>query len=46
MANDFKITAKDLDDFFNGQAPTKQYIMILNSPNNPTGAVYSDQEYK
>ena len=43
---DFKITANDLDAFFKNKTSKKQYILILNSPNNPTGAVYSSEEYK
>ena len=44
--NDFKLTPQILDAFFENKTPKKQYILILNSPNNPTGAVYSDEEYK
>ena len=44
--NDFKITAQDLEVFFENKNTKKQYILILNSPNNPTGAVYSAEEYK
>ena len=44
--NDFKITPQNLDVFFKNKIPTEQQILILNSPNNPTGAVYSDNEYK
>ena len=46
LKNDFKITAANLDVFFKNKVPKKQYILILNSPNNPTGAVYSAEEYK
>ena len=44
--NDFKITPADLDAFFKTRKTTNQQILILNSPNNPTGAVYKDDEYK
>ena len=44
--NDFKLTAKNLDDFFKKEIPKKQQILILNSPNNPTGTVYTKEEYK
>ena len=44
--NDFKLTPQILDTFFKNEVPKKQFILILNSPNNPTGAVYSDKEYK
>ncbi|MGB0879778.1 MAG: pyridoxal phosphate-dependent aminotransferase [Polaribacter sp.] len=44
--NDFKLTPQILDAFFKNEISEKQYILILNSPNNPTGAVYSDEEYK
>ena len=44
--NNFKLSPQNLDDFLKNKAPKKQYILILNSPNNPTGAVYSDKEYK
>lgn len=40
--NDFKITAKQLEKAIT----TKTKWVILNSPNNPTGAVYSAQELK
>ena len=45
LENDFKLTSQILDTFFKNEIPKKQYILILNSPNNPTGAVYTDEEY-
>jgi len=44
--DDFKLTAESLAAFFKKEAPKKQQILILNSPNNPTGAVYTEEEYK
>ena len=44
--NDFKITPKNITDFFKTRRLSNQQILILNSPNNPTGAVYTDEEYK
>ena len=40
--NDYKITACQLSDAITN----KTKLLILNSPNNPTGAVYSEQELK
>ena len=42
MENDFKISAKQLDDTLEGLCNPK--AIILNSPNNPTGSVYSKKE--
>jgi aspartate aminotransferase len=44
--NDFKLTAHNLDTFFKNKVTKKQTVLILNSPNNPTGAIYSKEEYK
>lgn len=44
--NDFKISPQNLDIYFKKKGSKKQHILILNSPNNPTGAVYSENEYK
>ncbi len=44
--NDFKLTVQNLDTFFKNKEPKKQTVLILNSPNNPTGAIYSKEEYK
>lgn len=38
--NDFKLTVKDL----NNSLTNKTRVLILNSPNNPTGTVYSKKE--
>ena len=40
--NDFKITAKELED----NISKKTKVFLLNSPNNPTSAVYSEEELK
>jgi len=40
--HDYKITAKELQNTINGQTR----LLILNSPSNPTGKVYSQQEYQ
>ncbi|HPR17042.1 MAG TPA: pyridoxal phosphate-dependent aminotransferase [Candidatus Cloacimonadota bacterium] len=42
MANDFKITATQLEEAILTLSNPK--ALILNSPNNPTGSVYSRQE--
>jgi len=41
-SNSFKITAKQIETAF--QEHKKLRLLILNSPNNPTGAVYSQSE--
>ncbi|MBL4605767.1 MAG: aminotransferase class I/II-fold pyridoxal phosphate-dependent enzyme [Flavobacteriaceae bacterium] len=43
--NDIKLTAEALEDFLLKSEHT-EHILILNSPNNPTGAVYTDKEYE
>lgn len=45
LNNDFKLTANTLESYCikNSQV---QKTLILNSPNNPTGAVYNDHELK
>jgi aspartate/methionine/tyrosine aminotransferase len=42
--NSYKLTPEDLDRV--ASTSEKQKLLILNSPSNPTGAVYSDQELK
>ena len=44
--NDFKLTPEILDTFFKSEEVKKQTVLILNSPNNPSGAVYTKEEYK
>jgi aspartate/methionine/tyrosine aminotransferase len=43
LANDFKLTAEVLEIYCNKNKQI-QKTLILNSPNNPTGAIYSNQE--
>ncbi|PTM11816.1 MAG: hypothetical protein DA407_00660 [Bacteroidetes bacterium] len=43
--NDFKLTASTLEDYCSKNLG-EQMSLILNSPNNPTGAVYSEEELK
>jgi len=40
--NDFKITAKQLES----SITDKTRLLIINSPSNPTGKVYSEDEYR
>jgi aspartate aminotransferase len=44
--NDFKLTPDNLDAFFEHEVSKKQTVLLLNSPNNPTGAVYTKEECK
>jgi aspartate aminotransferase len=44
MGNDFKISAEQLDEAIESLSNPK--ALILNSPNNPTGSVYSQAELK
>lgn len=46
LKHDFKLTASALEHFLKDQPKTKEFVLILNSPNNPTGAVYTSEEYK
>ena len=45
LENDFKLTSESLQQYLS-QSGNKQHILILNSPSNPTGAVYSNEEYE
>ena len=45
LEDNFKLTASCLEAYLI-QHQEKEHILVLNSPNNPTGAVYSDIEYK
>lgn len=45
LNNDFKLTAEILEDYCEIKNK-EQKTLILNSPNNPTGAVYNDEELK
>jgi len=42
MSTNFKITAKQLEEALNSLSNPK--ALILNSPNNPTGSVYSEED--
>ncbi|MDT7831255.1 aminotransferase class I/II-fold pyridoxal phosphate-dependent enzyme [Flavobacteriaceae bacterium S356] len=46
LEHDFKLTAHALEAFLIDQPKEKEFVLILNSPNNPTGTVYSLEEYK
>lgn len=41
---DFKLTPEDLAPCLAGFPPGHQALVLLNSPNNPTGALYQDDE--
>jgi len=43
--NDFKLTANILDEYCQ-EKPNVQKTLIINSPNNPTGSVYTENELK
>lgn len=45
LKNQFKLTADTLEAYLQ-QSNQQTHILILNSPNNPTGAVYTENEYK
>lgn len=44
--DDYKITASELEEACQGLKEFDQKILILNSPNNPTGTVYNEEESK
>lgn len=46
LEDNFKLQANTLEDYLRSQDQSKEFVLILNSPNNPTGAVYSEEEYK
>jgi aspartate aminotransferase len=46
LEDDFKLKATELERFLKDQDTSKEFVLILNSPNNPTGAVYTEEEYK
>ena len=45
LENNFKLSSKTLDQYCKAN-PNQQKSLILNSPNNPTGAVYTNEELK
>ena len=42
--NHYKLKASDLSDYCTQNLKDDQKILIINNPNNPSGAVYGDQE--
>jgi aspartate aminotransferase len=42
--NAYKLTAQELDQACQALRVSRQKILILNNPNNPTGSVYRDEE--
>ncbi len=46
LEHDFKLAAAQLESFLKEQPEEKEFVLILNSPNNPTGAVYTANEYR
>ena len=45
LENNFKLTPSVLESYLSN-SQVQNHILVLNSPNNPTGAVYSDAEYQ
>ena len=45
LEDNFKLTASRLEMYLS-DSQQQQHILILNSPNNPTGAIYSYDEYE
>ena len=45
LENNFKLTPSVLESYLSN-SQVQKHILVLNSPNNPTGAVYSDAEYQ
>ena len=45
LEDNFKLTANCLEVYLN-ESLHNEHILVLNSPNNPTGAIYSDAEYE
>lgn len=43
LEDNFKLTANCLEVYLS-ESSHKEHILVLNSPNNPTGAIYSDKE--
>ena len=42
ISNDFKVSAKQIDDAIS----EKTKMIIINSPNNPSGSIYNENEYR
>ncbi len=45
LENDFKLSSQSLEAYLK-QSNHKEHVLVLNSPNNPTGAVYTHKEYE
>ncbi|MGB2327905.1 MAG: pyridoxal phosphate-dependent aminotransferase [Flavobacteriaceae bacterium] len=45
LEDNFKLTASRLEMYLS-DSQQQQHVLILNSPNNPTGAIYSNDEYE
>lgn len=45
LEDNFKLTADCLETYLS-DSEQQQHVLILNSPNNPTGAIYSYHEYE
>ena len=45
LEDNFKLTANCLEAYLS-ESLHSEHILVLNSPNNPTGATYSDAEYE
>ncbi len=45
IENNFKLTGATLEAFLK-HSTQQEHLLVLNSPNNPTGAVYSENDYK
>ena len=45
LEDNFKLTANCLEAYLS-ESLHNEHILVLNSPNNPTGAIYSDAEYE
>ena len=45
LEDNFKLTSNCLEAYLN-ESLHSEHILVLNSPNNPTGAIYSDAEYE
>ncbi len=45
LEDNFKLTASRLETYLS-DSEQQQHVLILNSPNNPTGAIYSNDEYE
>lgn len=44
--NQYKLTASELDKFLSQNKSKREFVLILNSPNNPTGQIFNEDELK